>query len=364
VDWQDHTTEDRTIGSHSILVKIPAAILLVLLVLGIPRPPPAPGAARWDVLAVIVPSIDVMIPTVRGRRPLAISMTPADRQRVREELTAFADRVRKGTGGRLEIRSRVVTAKRPLTTLSGPGPFWVSPADMGSLIDEPTATFDSVIVFVKIGEDRGRAVPTRHFGGALGGDFGIDGACFAVVTFRPRWLDGSGDVVLHEWLHHLDWALTEVGGFPEDAVPDPDDGRRGPTCCEDAPEGDGPYADHILTHHLTDEMIRAADARHGPAVEDGWLRGWRVDGRLPPGAWRTVTLPRDAAAATAPLPAGTGSVLVSTEGPVLVTLGENPAVRVEKATTLPAPPGTVTVRHARVGGTSRFRIRALPAADR
>jgi len=336
----------------------------VLLVLGIPRPTPAPDITRWDVLAIIVPSIDVTIPTVRGRRPFAVGMNAADRARVRRELDAFASRVQEQTRERLTIRSRVVTAKRPLTSLSGPGPYWISPADVRALIDEPTAAFDSVIFFVKIGEDRGRAVPTRHFGGALGGDAGLDGACFAAVTFRPQWLDGSGDVVLHEWLHHLDWALTEVAGFPEDAVPDPDDGRRGPTCCADAPEGDGAFADHILSRHLTRAMIRAADARHGPAVEDGWLRGWRVDGRLSPGAWRTVTLPRDAESAMATLPAGTGSVVVATETPVLVTLGSDKAVRIATRTVLPTAGTRVVVRHAQAGRISRFRIRALPATDR
>jgi hypothetical protein len=338
--------------------------LLVLLVLGIPRPVPAPDPARWDVLAVIVPSVEVTIPTVRGRRPFTVRMTEADRERVREELDAFAARVRKGTGGRLTIRSRVVTAKRPLTSLSGPGPFWIGPANVRPLIDEPTAAFDSVICFVKIGGDRGRAVPTRHFGGALGGDAGLDGACFAAVTFRPKWLDRSGDVVLHEWLHHLDWALTEVAGFPEDAIPDPDDGRRGPTCCDDAPEGDAAFADHILARHLTDEMIRAADARRGPVVEDGWLRGWRVDGRLSPGAWRTVTLPRDARSAAASLPSGTARIVVAADSPVLVTLGEQDAVRVTGRTVLPAAASRVVVRHAQAERISRFRIRALPASDR
>jgi hypothetical protein len=158
--------------------------------------------------------------------------------------------------------------------------------------------------------------------------------------------------------------MTEVCGFPEDSVPDPDDGRRGPTCCEDAPEGDGAFADHILTRHLTDAMLRAADARRGPAVRDGWLRGWRVDGRRAPGAWRTVTLPRDAERASASLPPGTERILVTADTPVLVTVGENDSVRVETRSTLPAPARSVTVRHARPGAFSRFRIRALPAADR
>ena len=158
----------------------------------------------------------------------------------------------------MAVRYRVVTATRPLTTLSGPGPYWVSAGDVRPVFDGATHEVDSVLAFVKIGEDRGRAVPTRHFGGAFGGDSGIDGACFAAITFRPKWLTGTGDVVVHEWLHHLDWALTEVGGFPENALPDPDDGRRGPRCCADAPEGDSAYADHVLSRHLSDAMIRAA----------------------------------------------------------------------------------------------------------
>jgi len=288
-------------------------------------------------------------------------MSEADRAKVREEIQAFEARVREKTGGRLVIRTRIVTAARPLRTLSGPGPFWISPADIAPILDQPVAGVDSVIAFVKIGEDRGRAVPTRHFGGAYGGDAGLSGACFAAVAFRPRWLSGSGDVLLHEWLHHLDWALTEVGGFDESALPDPDDGRRGPTCCPDAPRGDAAFADHLLERHLSPAMIRAADARRGPAVRDGWLRNWRVDGRLTAGAWRTLTLSRNAKSAVADLPAGTARLRVETDGPVLVG---SDGTRVDRETILPAAGSRVVVRPAQKGRTFRVRVRALPSAAR
>jgi hypothetical protein len=336
--------------------------LLVLLVLGIPRPPRQPETSHWDVLAVIVPRIEVKVPTVRGPRRLSVPATDDDRRRVRRELLAFTRRVERLTEGRLGIRLRIVTASRPLTTLSGPGPFFLSAADVEPLLDESASKFDSVLAFVKIGEDRGPAVPTRHFGGAFGGDRGIDGACFAAVTYRPRWLDGSGDVAVHEWLHHLDWALTEVGGFPDEAFPDPDEGRRGPRCCPDAPEGDGAFADHILARHLTPSMIRAADARRGPAVEDGWLRGWTLDGRPVAGAWRTVTLTETPAAAA--LPEGENRLLVIASSPVFVTPEGGPRFRVEESGTFVAESQRVTVIPARAGETSRVRIRALPAAHR
>ncbi|MEN8152347.1 MAG: hypothetical protein ABFS86_21190 [Planctomycetota bacterium] len=318
----------------------------MLLVLGIPRPDRPRPPAVWDVLAVIVPDLETELPTLRGRRPFATSMDDSDKKRVRAELAAFASRVRERTGGRLAIRARVVTATRPLTTLSGPGPYWISPADVAPILDAPVAGADSVIAFVKIGGDRGRAVPTRHFGAAFGGDAGMEGACFAAVTFRPRWLDGTGDVVIHEWLHHLDWALTEVGGFPDDAFPDPDDGAG---------------IDDILENRLTEAMIRSADARRGPAVADGWLRGWRVDGEAVTGSWRTLTLSRDARSAAAAVPAGTARLRVVADGPVLVGPER---VRVDRDAVLRIPGDRVEIRHAQPGRDSRIRIRALPAAAR
>jgi hypothetical protein len=338
------------------------ALLLALMALGIPTPPKTPAPAAWDVLFVVVGSVDVPVPSLRGTRRIRVSLDQTDRKRIREETAAFARRVREGTAGRLEIRSRTIAIEGLLTSVSGPGPFWISPADLAPHLDvtKEIGRADSVIVFVKIGEDRGPAIPTRHFGGAVGGDLGPGGACFAAVTFRPRWLDGKGTVVLHEWLHHLDWALTEVGGFPDASFPDPDDARHGRPCCPDAPGKDGPFADHVLGTHLTPAMMKAADARRGPAIDDGWLRGWRVDGLSAPGNWRTLTLAPDQAAAAAALPAGTDRLLIHAISPIVVTGGGKP-VRVRGERTIAITGSEVTVRHATKGTASRFRIRAIDA---
>jgi hypothetical protein len=348
------------IGLPSSAVKVPAALLLVLLAVGVPRLGAGPDPSFWDVLVVVVESVDVTAPSTSGRTRLRFETTEEDIARVRREVAAFVRRVEKGTAGRLRVRSRIVVVRGPLTTLSGPGPYWLSPSDVSPFLTGPAAvgTADTVLTFAKIGEDAGPAVTVRQFGGAVGGDPGPGGACFAAVTYRPRWLDGSGTAPLHEWLHGLDWALTEVSGFPDDAVPDPDEGRRGPTCCADAPRGDSAYADHVLARHVTPAMLRAADARRGPAVEDGYLRRWRIGTRPRPESWRTVTLDRSARAAHATLPAGTRLLDIVTSGPVRVRLDDGPATMVSRRGRLPARGRRVAVERAVGGAEIRFRVRA------
>ena len=200
-------------------------------------------------LAVLVDEIDVTVPGLRAPRRVNVKMTEEDRALVRKELRAFSDRVSRCTRGRLEIRLRVVTAPGPLTTLTGPGPYWIGPRDATPLLPE-LGNAETVMVFARIGTPDGPAVPVRHLGGAVGGDRGPGGACFVGIGFRTGWIDGTGTVALHEFLHGLRWAIVDVGGAPPSSFPDPDEGRAGPTCCKDAPSGDGPYADHLLTHHL------------------------------------------------------------------------------------------------------------------
>jgi len=351
----------RKIGPPRIPVKIPAALLVVLLVFGVPHIPDPGPLGSWDVLVVLVPETDVTVPGLRGPTRLRFAMDAGDRDLVRREVAAFRDRVSRVTDGRLGIRLHVVTAPKPLRTLSGPGPYWIGPRDVRDLLPEgaPADRADTVMAFAKVGEDSGRAVPVRHLGGALGGDAGLSGACFAGIGFRPRWLDGDGTVALHEWLHGLDWALSEVCGFPDEAIPDPDDGRRGPTCCEDAPRSDGAFADHVLTRHLTEEMIRAADARRGPVRRDGWLRGWSVDGEPARGAWRTVTLPRDADFASVAVPDDARALVVHASRPVLVRAGADGARRVSGTARIPAASPRFVVRHAVGGAEVRLRVRAV-----
>lgn len=199
-------------------------------------------------LAVLVDEIDVTVPGLRAPRRVNVRMTEDDRALIRRELAAFADRVSRGTSGRLEIRLRVVTATGPLRTLTGPGPYWIGPRDAAPFLPE-VGDAETVMVFARIGAPGGPSVPVRHLGGAVDGDRGPGGACFVGVGFRSGWIDGTGTVALHEYLHGLRWSLVTVGGAPDRSFPDPDEGRAGPTCCEDAPEGDAPYADHLLTRH-------------------------------------------------------------------------------------------------------------------
>jgi len=256
----------RSIGFKSAPVKIGAAVLLVLLTLAVPArllldAPPH----HWDVLVVVVSSVDIERRTVTGRRRLKFTMTNEDRAAVKREVAAFVQRVKTGTGDRLKIRVKTVSVPGPLRTISGPGPHWLTPRDVAPLLAGrvKVGAADTVMVFVKVGDKTGPAIPVSHLGAAYGGDQGLNGACFAGITFRSGWIDGSGTTALHEWLHGLRWALITHGGFPAADFPDPDEGRRGPTCCPDAPKGDGPYADHLLQHHLTPKMIGRADARSG-----------------------------------------------------------------------------------------------------
>lgn len=338
--------------------------MLALLVVALPAPPPerriAVVPATWDVLAVVVDSIDVPVPGLRSPRRVRLAMDDEDRDTVRRELDGFARRVAEDTGGRLRVDVRTVRVPGPLRRLSGPGPYWLGPADAAPLLAEVDGVgrADTVIVFAKIGDEAGPAVPVRLLGGAVGGDRGPEGACFAGVTFREGWLDGTGTVALHEFLHGLRWALVEVGGFAAEDLPDPDEGRAGPTCCPDAPAGDGPFADHLLSRHVTPRMCAAADARAGPAVRDGWLRGFRVEGRPTAGAWRTVTLPRDATDAVAPLPEGTESLTVVTDAPVRVTVDGKAVRLVADRASFAVSGRRLRIARAAPGAVVRFRVRA------
>jgi len=350
----------RRIGRSRAAVKVGGALLLALLALGVPRVGDAPPPAVWDVLAVIVSSVETEIYTARGRTRLSVTMDESDRALVRKELAGFRRRVIEGTSGRLEVRLRVVVVPGPITRFSGPGPHWLDPENAAKALRRVrVGGADTVMVFAKVGEDDGPGVPVSHLGSSVGGHRGPEGACFAGITFRPSWLDGTGTVALHEWLHGLKWALTEVAGFPEDAIPDPDEGRDPNAARPGVPRGDGPFADWIVRKRLTREMIRAADARRGPAVDDGYLRGWTLAGSPVGGAFRTVRLPAGVASAEASLPESARGLEVFTESPVLVRLDEGPQTRVDRRAKIERSGKRVRISSA-VGGTEvRFRVRAL-----
>jgi hypothetical protein len=253
----------RSIGLRSSPVKIGGAVFLVLLALAVPASELLDRKVVWDVLVVVVTRTDFERRTVTGRERLRYGLSDDDRALLRRELSAFRRRVTAGTDGRLAVRLRIVAVPGPLRTLSGPGPFFMTPRDVSPLLGGrvEVGNADTVMVFAKVGDRTGPAIPVSHLGAAYGGDQGVDGACFAGITFRSGWIDGSGTVALHEWLHGLRWALTELHGFDPASFPDPDEGRGAPDCCPDAPRGDSPFADHLLKHHLTPAMIRRADAR-------------------------------------------------------------------------------------------------------
>ncbi len=240
-------------------------MFLVLLTLAVPAGYLIDPTQYWDVLVVVVSRTDLERRTLTGKERLRFSMTDDDRAMVRRELDAFRKRVTTGTDSDLAVRLRIVTVLGPLRTLSGPGPHWLTPRDITPLLNGriPIGNADTVMVFAKTGDRTGPAIPVSHLGAAYGGDADLEGACFAGITFRSGWIDGSGTTALHEWLHGLRWALLALHGFDAADFPDPDEGRNSPTCCPDAPTGDGPFADHLLKHHLSAKMIRRADAGIG-----------------------------------------------------------------------------------------------------
>jgi hypothetical protein len=238
-------------------------VFLVLLTMAVPARHLLHQPQVWEVLAIIVSATDIERRTLSGTERLQFCLTDDDRATLQHELDSFVERVAGGTDSKLAIRLEIVSIPGPLCTLSGPGPHWLTPRDVRPLLAGRTSTddADTVMVFAKTGDRAGPAIPVSHLGAAYGGDQGIDGACFAGITFRSGWIDGKGTIALHEWLHGLRWALIELHGVDPAAFPDPDEGRAAPACCPDAPTGDGPYADHLLRHHLTRAMIRRADAR-------------------------------------------------------------------------------------------------------
>ena len=174
----------HTVEWPRLPVKVLTALLALLAAIGLPRAPERPAPHVWDLLVVLVERTLVETPGIRGPRIIRTELTEADRRRVRSEILAFIRRVERGTGGRLEVRPRIVTVPGPLTTLTGPGPFWIGPRDLAPLIAGRVeiGRADTVMAFAKIGEDEGPALPVRHLAGALA-DNGSPVVSFSRVHF-------------------------------------------------------------------------------------------------------------------------------------------------------------------------------------
>lgn len=281
---------DRSVATDAQRLEAVAAIRRLR-----PEPPESPDPARgrpWRTLVLIYRHLDFSWPGPDGQTLLVrATVSAGEERRIRDGFAAFARHVLRFTSGALRIDADYVVVDEPLTRLSGEpgGPFWPAPWDVAPTTDRLMAgrQYDSVFVYVKCREGDGVGIPLLHGGGTFGADYGPHGAGWTDIPFYPEWLDASGEIELHEWLHQIDWMFTHVLCYPDAIVPSSDEGRR-----EGEEGGDADYrrsADepdwmgfyrHIMRDHITRLMWSECgmhDPRRTPWSDD-WLHEWLAYG--------------------------------------------------------------------------------------
>jgi hypothetical protein len=255
-----------------------------------PRVPPNEDPARantWTLKAFILRTFDFTWtpPGETAARHVRTETTDQEIALIRQGLGAFSDLVFAYSRGQLRLALEVEVIGTPLTRVSGEGSFWLGPWDVADLIRgryEP-GKVDSVLGYVKLSDGEGNAAPAAMLGGTYGGDYGPGGAGWTGIMWYPGWLDGTGEVELHEWLHQVDWALHWRLRYPDELVPSSDDGRG------EGQEGGDPeyrrrpdeatwlrFYRHIMAEHITDRMWQEARCRPWEGVR--YLRDWQVLG--------------------------------------------------------------------------------------
>ncbi len=281
---------DRSVATDAQRLEAVAAIRRLR-----PEPPESPDPTRgrpWRTLVLIYRHLDFSWSAPDGQTLwVRATVSAGEERRIRDGFAAFARHVLRFTAGAVRIDADYVVVDEPLTHLSGDsgGPFWPAPWDVAATTDRLMAgrEYDSVFVYVKCREGEGTGVPLLHGGGTFGADYGPHGAGWTDIPFYPEWLDASGEIELHEWLHQIDWMFANVLGYPDAIVPSSDEGRRegddggDPDYRRSADEPDwmGFYR-HIMRDHITRLMWSECGMHHAPRTPwaDSWLHEWLAYG--------------------------------------------------------------------------------------
>lgn len=253
-----------------------------------PQTDPA-NANVWRCYVAIFRTLDFSWKDKEGKQQqVHIVCTDEEIDLLKRGFQRFSELVFEYSRGGLRLEYDIDVLDEPLTRLSGEGSFWLGPWDVEKLIQgrwQP-GQVDSVFAYAKLSDGGQQKVPAAMFGGTFGGDYGPGDAGWTGIMWYPGWMDGGGEVELHEWLHQVDWAFSQRLGYPDAVVPSSDDGRKV------GEEGGDPdyrrepfeanwlrFYRHFMSEHITSRMWQEARCRPWEGTE--YNRAWLVLGPFP-----------------------------------------------------------------------------------
>ena len=233
----------------------------------------------WSCLALVYRSIEFEWTDKAGEKHrVATTMSDDDVKAVREGMDNYAKHVLELSSRELGITYELRVVDRKVTELVGEDSFWLSPQEAEKdMKDDGMAAYDTVFAFSRFQQEKdGPGIPSPFAAGALGADAGPKGCGYINVILWPDGLKAGvrdGEIELHEWLHHVDWALTAVQGYPDDICPTSDGGRvegdfggdADYRCPKDHPNW-MPFYEHIMRDHVTRRMWRSASMHRVPTT--------------------------------------------------------------------------------------------------
>ncbi|MDD2717882.1 MAG: hypothetical protein PHW04_18495 [Candidatus Wallbacteria bacterium] len=226
----------------------------------------------WTVYTAIFRTLDFTFqsPGSGGQTHVNISFSDSEMAMIRQALESYKELVFSYSGGMMKINMKIEIIEEPLKSMSPvKDKYWLSPEDAKNMITGHYAPghTDNILAYVKTNDGQGQEVPTFLWGGALGGDYGLDGAGWISIQDGGG-IPTNGELELHEWLHVVDWALYHRTNFPDELVCSPDDGRYegqdgGDPCYRRKPSEPNwlGFYYHIMSGHITPEMWRVARCR-------------------------------------------------------------------------------------------------------
>lgn len=232
--WTVHGTRSAATGSATIIGLDPARAYEfmvrgredspLLFVAG--KPAPAPSAAIWKTLILVIRECRFKLPD--GRLMVGNWTRQLEYDRALSIAKGWPATVSSWSNGMAQLDAKVVEV--PLLTTLTPiwEGFWAAQEDVQHLIDQHMPDADSVVTIVDMDDDP-NGVSAFHWGGL--GRGGIPTyACVPLADGNQFWwLDGVNDdeALIHEWLHGVEPFLKSKGfampdlhgattyGFPE-----------------------------------------------------------------------------------------------------------------------------------------------------
>ncbi|MBV8814527.1 MAG: hypothetical protein JO271_08555 [Verrucomicrobia bacterium] len=163
----------------------------------------------WKSLLVIYRQVDVTVRTWLLRTRFVHTLSEGEVDDATESFRQFPGLVRELTQGLAAIKPEIVSADRPLTSLTpmGQGKYWPSPADTRPELDAlaPVGRYASIFVlWPQNNLETGRTIQSAGWGLALAASDWSNQATYVTVANAESaiWkVPRIGEVWLHEWLH-------------------------------------------------------------------------------------------------------------------------------------------------------------------